>query len=153
MKILFISIHSNTWGCKKFMVEIAIKQLRQLHFLSDSLRTIFYDMDSSDGGGTVYKLKDLLDDDQYKIAAETALKINELIIDLDAENTKFKNDTVDYDKVFEELFNRLSDLQTHYHILSKNALKNNKLSESSCYDDFYHELLALEEYLSEDLLQ
>lgn len=133
------------------MVEIAIDKLRQLHYLSDNLRTIFYDMDSSDGGETVYNIKDLLDEKEYKIAAETALKMNELIIDLDAENTN-KPNNVDYNKVFEKLFNHLSDLQTHYHILSRNALKNNKLEESSCYDDFYHELLALEEYLSEDLL-
>ena len=138
----------------KFMVEIAIDKLRKLHYLSDNLRTIFYDMDSSDGGETVYALKDLLDDEEYKIAAEKALKMNELIIDLDGENTNKsdENDGVDYNKVFEKLFNHLSDLQTHYHILSRNALKNNKLEESSCYDDFYHELIALEEYLSEDLL-
>ena len=135
----------------KFMVEIAIDKLRKLHYLSDNLRTIFYDMDSSDGGETVYNIKDLLDDEEYKIAAETALKMNKLIIDLDGENTN-KPNNVDYNKVFEKLFNHLSDLQKHYHILSRNALKNNKLEESSCYDDFYHELIALEEYLSEDLL-
>lgn len=134
------------------MVEIAISKLRQLHYLSDNLRSIFYNMDSSDGGETVYNIKDLLDDEEYKIAAETALKMNELIIDLDAENTN-KPNNVDYNKVFEKLFNHLSDLQTHYHILSRNALKNNKLEESSCYDDFYHELIALEEYLSEDWLR
>ena len=134
------------------MVEIAISKLRQLHYLSDNLRSIFYNMDSTDGGETVYNIKDLLDDEEYKIAAETALKMNELIIDLDAENTN-KTNNVDYNKVFEKLFNHLSDLQTHYHILSRNALKNNKLEESSCYDDFYHELIALEEHLSEDWLR
>lgn len=134
------------------MVEIAISKLRQLHYLSDNLRSIFYNMDSSAGAETVYNIKDLLDDEEYKIAAETALKMNELIIDLDAENTN-KTNNVDYNKVFEKLFNHLSDLQTHYHILSRNALKNNKLEESSCYDDFYHELIALEEYLSEDWLR
>ena len=134
------------------MVEIAISKLRQLHYLSDNLRSIFYNMDSTDDGETVYNIKDLLDDEEYKIAAETALKMNELIIDLDAENTN-KTNNVDYNKVFEKLFNHLSDLQTHYHILSRNALNNNKLEESSCYDDFYHELIALEEHLSEDWLR
>ena len=134
------------------MVEIAISKLRQLHYLSDNLRSIFYNMDSTDGGETVYNIKDLLDDEEYKIAAETALKMNELIIDLDAENTN-KTNNVDYNTVFEKLFNHLSDLQTHYHILSRNALNNNKLEESSCYDDFYHELIALEEHLSEDWLR
>lgn len=134
------------------MVKIAISKLRQLHYLSDNLRSIFYNMDSTEGGETVYNIKDLLDDEEYKIAAETALKMNELIIDLDAENTN-KTNNVDYNKVFEKLFNHLSDLQTHYHILSRNALKNNKLEESSCYDDFYHELIALEEHLSEDWLR
>ncbi len=134
------------------MVEIAISKLRQLHYLSDNLRSIFYNMDSTDDGETVYNIKDLLDDEEYKIAAETALKMNELIIDLDAENTN-KTNNVDYNTVFEKLFNHLSDLQTHYHILSRNALKNNKLEESSCYDDFYHELIALEEHLSEDWLR
>lgn len=134
------------------MVEIAISKLRQLHYLSDNLRSIFYNMDSTDDGETVYNIKDLLDDEEYKIAAETALKMNELIIDLDAENTN-KTNNVDYNTVFEKLFNHLSDLQTHYHILSRNALNNNKLEESSCYDDFYHELIALEEHLSEDWLR
>lgn len=139
------------------MVEIAIETLRELHYLSDNLRSIFYDMECSEGGETKHTIKTLsFGQDQYKKAAELALKINNIIVDLDAENTKnniLKNKYIDYSKVVLKILEHLNDLQQHHHKLAGKAIQNNKLNVSMYHDELYHEFIALEEYITEDLLQ
>ena len=72
------------------MVEIAIETLRELHRLSDTLRGLFYDMECSEGGETKYHMKTPGELHDYRLAAQTALKMNQIILDVDAENNKKK---------------------------------------------------------------
>ena len=69
------------------MVDIPIKELRQLHYDSDMLRNIFFDIaDSSEGNDDIwYKEKDHLTRDDLESAKEYILRINRKIIDLDVE--------------------------------------------------------------------
>lgn len=84
------------------MVNISIDDLRQLHYDSDMLRNIFFDItDTGDGGNTWYREKDNLTRDELESAKEYIIKINSKLIDLDVET---ENDS------FTELVNSFKPL-------------------------------------------
>ena len=67
------------------MISIPISDLRELHYDSDQLRAIFFDMECSEGGGTEFIPKENISDKELEYAKKYVLNINKKIIDLDVE--------------------------------------------------------------------
>lgn len=130
------------------MVDIPIKKLRQLHYDSDQLRGLFYDMDASEGGVTRFILKNApLVAEDYEKAADLALQINQSIIDIDAENTTNKIDNINYQKVIEDLIVYLNDLEIKYRERMEIASRNDNFNLYSKYHDIYDEVNSIDAYV------
>lgn len=138
------------------MVDISIKQLRQLHYDSDQLRGLFYDMDASDGGVTRFILKNApLVAEDYEKAADLALQINKSIIDIDGENTNKNNNSKDndYEKIIEKIITHLNDLENEYRERMEIASRTDNFNLYSKYHDIYDEISSIELFIGDLLFQ
>ena len=62
------------------------------------------------------------------------------------------NNEINYVKVIFKILDRLNELQQHHKQLAGKAIENCQLNKADMHDEIYHEYTALEEYITEDLL-